>query len=125
VGIFGIISTVLEILLQYLKLKVAESQISLQKVAYDIDQTILAKGAALQAKVDSARNAGDLVVVEQLRTDYDAFALYGSGVKLLIPDYAGRDNVGVSPKVSGVGEPEHPASNGPQPTEGAKPSGTA
>jgi hypothetical protein len=120
-GIFAIIQTVLTILSEYLQWQVALTKINARKLAYDLDQQILEKGAALQKQIDGASNAGDLVVVDKLRNDYQAYALYASGVKLLIPDYAGRNNVGISPTVPVATEPERAASDGVKPTPRAVP----
>jgi hypothetical protein len=123
-AIFGLIQTVLEILLEFLKWQVAESQYRLKTALYGIEQDLQKKGDALNAKIDTASNAGDELVVEQLRNDYQAHALYAAGVKLVIPNDAGWDNVGVGAKVPGTATSERGPGDSAQPAESSNPSPT-
>lgn len=119
-GILGLISALLTIAAEYFKWQVAESQFRLKTALYQIDQELLAKGKALNDKIDVADTAGALMAVEQLRTDYQNHALYAAGVKLVIPDDAGWHDLGLGAKVSGAAASERGSGNSTEPAPRAK-----
>ena|SRR6266478_4579583 len=120
-GIFGLISTVLTILAEYLKWQVAESQYRLKTALFTIDQDIQLRGQELNDRIDKADTAGALLAVEQLRNEYQNHALYAAGIKLVIPDNAGWHDLGIGAKVPGVTAPERGPGNSAEPTPRAKP----
>jgi hypothetical protein len=108
-GIFAIIQTVLTILSEYLQWQVALTKINARKLAYDLDQQILKEGRELSAKIDYARNAGDLVATSMYLDDQANAALFAARIRSAIPDVSGPD-VGVSsgiPTVAASGSGPH------------------
>jgi hypothetical protein len=99
-GIFALISTVLEILKEFLTWQVALTKIKAKSLAYDIDQAQLQKGRELLAKIDAARDAGDLTALRLYLDDQADAAFYSTGIRSAIPYNAGRDNLGVGSGIS-------------------------
>jgi hypothetical protein len=120
-GIFALISTVLEILKEFLTWQVALTKIKAKSLAYDIDQFQLQKGRDLLAKIDSARNANDLTALRMYLDDQGNAALYSAGIRSSIPNDAGWDNMGVgcripagTPSGSGLDNSAQPGTSVPR-----------
>lgn len=117
-GILAIIQAALEALIEFFKWQTVFTQIQARKLVYDIDQAQLAKGRDLLAKIDSARNAGDLSALSLYLTDQADAALYAARVRSAIPDDAGRLDMGVSSGVPAPAAPDSGPHDGPKPAPG-------
>lgn len=122
-GIFAILGSVLEILKEFLRWQTALAQINARKIAFDIDQQMLAQGRDLRAKIDSARNAGDLSAVSLYLDDQANAALYAARVRSALPDLPGS-NLGVSIGVSAGPASSSGLDHSAQPVASTKPSPT-
>lgn len=120
-GIVALISSVLEILKEFLRWQVALTQINARKIAYDIDQSALAQGRDLRAKIDSARSASDLSSLSLYLDDQANLALYAARVRSAIPNPPGLD-LGLGSGVPKSGTPGSGPDHGVEPAPGAKPS---
>lgn len=120
-GILALISSVLEILKEFLRWQTALAQINARKIAFDIDQQMLAQGRDLRTKIDSARNAGDLAALSLYLDDQANAALYAARVRSALPDLPGSNlgvSIGVSAGPASDSRPDHSA----QPVASTKPS---
>jgi hypothetical protein len=117
-SLIAILSTVLEIAREWLTWQVAKTKIETKKLAYDIDQGQLARGRSLLEKIDSARNANDLVATAQLLDDAQANALYGANIRSSVPFVSGVD-VGVSLGIPKIATPGSGPNDSVKPVAGA------
>ena len=119
--LIAILSTVLEIVREYLTWQVALTKIKTRKIAYDIDQEQLEKGKTLCARIDAARNANDLGALSLYLDDQANAALYAANVRSAIPLLSGLD-LGVSSGVPAVATPGSGPDHRAQPVAGSIPS---
>lgn len=89
-GIIAIIGSVLEVLKEFLQWQSALSAIRARKLAYDIDQMQMAAGRDLRAKIDSARDANDLLGTSVLLDAEFASATFASDIRTTIHNAASK-----------------------------------